>query len=137
VNQFNNTSNNFPENDVKSTLEGIRFILKGDYKGKITPEMENLVDEYHDFDKTVDYKTKVLFLTLRKKIVSKFIDSFRKEFPQIEVEFYDFDWLFEFFVNTYLIRRAQPPKRISFKIMTNLLKKDSPCKSRVFTSRGE
>jgi len=136
VNKFDNTSNSFPENDVKSTLEGVRFLLR-DYKGKITPELENLNDEYHELDKTGDYKTKVLFLTLKKKIDSKFIDNFRKDFQQIEVEFWDFDRLFEFYKDTYLARRASPPERISFKIVTDLLKRDSPYKSRVFTSKGE
>lgn len=137
VNEFDTTNRSFPENDVKSTLEGVRFLLRYDYKGKITPELENLVDEYHELDKTGDYKTRILFLTLKKKIDSKFVDGFKKDFSQIEVEFYDFDSLFEFFVNIYLARRAPPPERISFKVVTDLLKKDTPHKSRVFTCEGE
>lgn len=137
VNRFGNTNNSFPENVVKATLEGVRFLLRGDYKGKITSELENLVDEYHELDKTGDYKTKVLFLTLKKKIDSKFIDNFRKDFTQIEVGFCDFDWLFDFFVNVYLDKKAPPPEKISFEIMADLLKKDFPYKSRIFTARGK
>ena len=44
VDNFDNTKNNFSENDLKSTLEGIRFLLRSDYKGQITPKLENLVD---------------------------------------------------------------------------------------------
>jgi len=138
VKNFDNTKNNFSENDVKSTLEGIRFVLKGDYKGKITPELENLVDEYQDLDKTGDYKSAIIFLTLKKKPVDyKFIQNFKNEFPQIEIEFYDFDWLFDFYVNEYLATRAAPPEKISFEVLTNLLTKYTPYKSRVFTCKGK
>lgn len=138
VESFNNTNNNFSENDIKSTLEGIRFVLRDDYKGKITPALENLVDEYHDLDKTGDYKSAIIFLTLKKKPVSdKFMQNFKKEFPQIETEFYDFDWLFDFYSNEYLTARAAPPEKISFEVLTNLLTKDIPYKSRVFTCKGK
>lgn len=138
VDNFDNTMKNLPENEVKLTLEGVRFLLKGDYKGKITPELENLVDEYHELDKTGDYKTLILFLTLKRKpIDNKFVDNFKKEFSQVNIQFYDFKWFYDFYVNTYLTIRAAPPKRISFKIVSNLLKKDTPQKSRVFTCRGE
>jgi hypothetical protein len=135
---FDNTNNNFSENDVKSTTDGVRFLLKDYYKGKITPGLENLVDEYHELDRTGDYKTTILFLTLKKRPVDdKFIESFKKGFPKIEVDFYDFDWLFNFYVNKYLILRADPPKRISFEVLTNLLSKDTPNRSRVFACRGK
>lgn len=138
VETFDNTKNNFPENAIKSTLDGIRFLLRGSYKGKITPELENLVNEYHELDRTGDYKTTILFLTLKKKAVDdKFIQNFKNDFKQIEVEFYDFDWLFDFYVNRYLILRADPPEKISFEVLTNLLSKDTPNKSRVFTCKGK
>lgn len=138
VDNFDNTQKNFPENQVKLSLEGVRFLLKGDYKGKITPELENLVDEYHELDKTGDYDTKILFLTLKKKpIDDKFIKSFQKDFPKAKVEFYDFGWLFNFYVNAYLAKRAAPPEKISFKVITDLLAKDTPHKSRVFTCKSE
>lgn len=139
VDDFTNTEKNFPENNVKSTLEGIRFLLKDDYKKKITPKLENLIDEYHELDKTGDYKTIVLFLTLKKRPVDdKFVRSFENEFSQkIKVNFYDFDWLFDFYVDKYLTIRAAPPERISFKVLTNLLTKDTPYKSRVFVCKGE
>ena len=138
VENFDNTTNNFSENDVKSTLQGIRFLLQGDYKKKITPELENLVDEYHELDRTGDYETTIIFLALKSKPVDdKFIKSFNQDFPMIAVNFYDFDKLFDFYVNKYLTIRAAPPKRISFKVLTNLLIKDTPDKSRVFTCKGE
>ena len=37
VENFDNTKNNFPENDIKSTLTGIRLLLRGDYKGSVNP----------------------------------------------------------------------------------------------------
>jgi len=138
VENFDNTTNNFSENDVKSTLQGVRFLLQGDYKKRITPELENLVDEYHELDRTGDYKTTIIFLALKSKPVDdKFIKSFNQDFPMIAVNFYDFDKLFDFYVNKYLTIRAAPPKRISFKVLTNLLTKDTPDKSRVFTCKGE
>jgi len=138
VNDFNNTRNNFSENDVKLTLNGIQFLLRGDYKGKITPELENLVNEYHELDRSGDYKTIILFLPLKKKPLDyKFIENFKKDFNQIKVEFYDFDWLFDFYENEYLISRASPPKKISFEVLTNLLSKDKPYKSRVFICKGK
>lgn len=138
VDNFKNTTKYFPENDIKLTLGGIRFLLKGDYKGKITPELENLVDEYHEFDKTGDYKTLVLFLTLKKKPIDhKFIDNFKGDFPQVDIKFCDFDWFYDYYVNTYLTIRAAPPEKISFKVVSDLLKKDAPQKSRVFTCKGE
>jgi len=138
VENFGNTKNNFPENDVKSTLAGIRFLLQSDYKGRITPELENLVDEYHELDKTGDYKTTIIFLALKRKPVDdKFIKGFKQDFPRIKVNFYDFDGLFDFYVNKYLTIRAAPPGRISFEVLTNLLTKDTPNKSRVFTCKGK
>ena len=138
VENFDNTTNNFSENDVKSTLQGVRFLLQGDYKNRITPGLENLVDEYHELDKLGDYKTTIIFLALKSKPVDdKYIKSFNQDFPMIVVNFYDFDKLFDFYVNKYLTIIAAPPKRISFKVLTNLLNKDTPDKSRVFTCKGE
>jgi hypothetical protein len=138
VENISNTMNNFSENDVKSTLGGIRFLLQSDYKGKITPELENLVDEYHELDRTGNYKTTILFLILKKgPIDDKFIINFKQDFPKIEISFYDFDELFDFYVNRYLAMRAAPPKRISFEVLTNLLSKNNPNKSRVFTCEGK
>jgi hypothetical protein len=138
VDNFDNAQKNFPENDLKSALEGIRFLLRGDYKGQITPELENLIDEYHELDKTSDYQTRIVFLALKKRPTDdKFIESFKKDFPEIEVDFYDFGWLSDFFVNKYLTMRAAPPERISFEILTDILHKDTPNKSRIFTCKGK
>lgn len=81
VENFDNTKNNFPENDIKLTLEGIRLLVRGDYKGKITPELENLIDEYHELDKIGNYKTSIIFLTLKKPATdNKYIINFQDEF---------------------------------------------------------
>jgi len=138
VENFNNTKKNLSETAIKSTLLGIEFLLKGDYKGKITPELENLVDEYHELDRTGDYKTIVLFLHLNEEpIDDKFVIAFNKEFPNIKVDFYSFDQLLDFYTNKYLVLREAPPEKISFEILTDLLCKDAPNKSRVFTCKGK
>ena len=138
VNDFDSTTKNFPENDIKLTLQGIRFLLRGDYKGKITPELENLVDEYHELDRTAEYMTSVLFLTLKRKpINNKYIEDFKKDFSQVDIEFFDFEWFYNFYKNTYLTMMASPPESISFEVVSGLLKKDNPQKSRVFTCRGK
>lgn len=138
VNNFDNTEKNFSENAIKLTLEGVRFLLRGNYRGRITPGLENLIDEYHELDKTNDYKTNIVFLTFFKKPVDdKFIESFHQEFPEIEVIFYGFKDLMDFYINKYLIMRAEPPENISFEVLTNLLGKDTPHKSRIFTCKGK
>jgi len=138
VENFDNTRHNLPENDIKTTLEGIRFLIKGDYKGNITPELENLVDEYHEKDRTGNYNTCVLFLTLKQKPIDiKFIKSFEKEFEKVKARIIDFYELKNFYENVYLIRFSEPPKKISFQVRTNILKKDKPYKSRVFTIKAE
>jgi len=138
VNNFDNTEKNFSENAIKLTLEGVRLLLRGKYKGNITPELENLIDEYHELDKTGNYKTNIVFITFFKKpIDDKFIKSFNQDFPEIEVIFYKFDDLMDFYLNKYLIMTAEPPEIISFDVLTNLLSKDTPRKSRVFTCKGK
>lgn len=138
VDNFDNTKSNFPESDLKSTLDGIRFLLRDDYKGKITPELENLVDEYHELDKTGDYRTRIIFLALKKQPVDdKFIKSFNQDFPSIIVDFYGFEWLLDFYENKYLPMRAAPPEKVSFEVLTDLLRKNTPSASRVFTCKGK
>lgn len=138
VDSFSNTNKNYSESDLKSVLEGMRFLIKGNYKGKITPQLENLVDEYHEYDKTGDYQTQLIFITLTQKPVDdKFVANFRQDFPQIQVVFYDFDWFLNYYKNIYLVMRAEPPDRISFKVLSNILVKSAPHKSRIFTCKGE
>ena len=138
VENFNNTAKNLSETDIKSTLAGIEFLLKGDYKGRITPKLENLVDEYHEKDKTGDYKTIILFLHLNKEPVDyKFVHAFNEKFHNIEIRFCDFEWMFNFYTKKYLVLREAPPEKISFEILTDLLCKDAPNKSRVFTCKGK
>lgn len=138
VENFENTRKNFHENDLKLTFEGFRFLTRGDYKGKITPELENLIDEYHELDKTGTYKTSIIFLTLKKPPTDdKFVTNFKDDFRDVEVLFFDFDKLFDFYKNEYLTRTALPPGKISFTVLNTLLKKDKPYKSNVFTTKAE
>ncbi|MFA7708257.1 MAG: AIPR family protein [Candidatus Pacearchaeota archaeon] len=135
---FENTNNSLPENELKLTLQGIRFLIAGDYKGKITPKLENFMKEYHELDKTGDYKIQVTFITLGNECKDKkFIQDFNREFPQIEVNFLDFDKIYDFYVNKYLFMTAAPPKRISVEVLSLILKKDTPVNARVFTCRGK
>jgi len=138
VEKFENTRNNFRENDIKSTLAGVRFLLKGDYKGKITPELENLIDEYHELDKTGTYISEVIFLSLTgPPFATKFIDDFESEFKNVKVDLFGFSKLFTFYKDEYLTLTLGPPKKISFTVLTTLLKKESPHKSNIFTTKGE
>lgn len=112
VSNFENTKNNFQENDLKLTFEGFRFLAKGDYRGQITPELENLINEYHELDKTGNYKTSIIFLTLKKPpLDEKFITNFKLDFRDVEVLFFDFDKLFDFYKNEYLAKTASPHKK--------------------------
>jgi len=139
VDKYDNTQKNFPEDALKSVLAGIRFLLKGDYKGKITPALENLIDEYHEEEKTGNYSTRIIFSALKKKPTDgKFIRDFEKEFQQSKVNFYDFDWLADFYVNKYLTLRAAPPEKISFEVLNDsILQKNTPHKSKIFTCKGK
>jgi len=138
VEKFENTKNYYSESDLKKTFDGIRLLLKSSYKGKITPELENLVDEYHDLDNTGDYFTRVVFLTLKQKPTDdKFIQSFCEDYQKIGVIFYDFNGMFELY-KQYLTMRAPAPKRIALEVVGSRgLDKDSPIKSRVFTCKGK
>ncbi|MFH1422966.1 MAG: AIPR family protein [Planctomycetota bacterium] len=137
VADFKNTEKNYPEDELKSALHGVSFLIKGDYKGEITTEMENLVDEYHELANTGNYKTSVNFITLKKPPTDdKYIKDFKREFPDVEISFLDFNWFYEFYTKDYLIRTARPPENISFTVQTGLLRKDSPIKSFVFVAKA-
>jgi len=137
VSNYKGTQKNLAETDVRAFSGGVRLLVKGSYKGNITPELENLIDEYHELDNTGDYKTLLLILTLRKQPTStKFIDEIAKELGAEKLIF-DFDQLLKFYEEHYLIMKALPPNKVSFQIITDLLKKDLPIKSRVFTCKGK
>ena len=137
TNGFDQIEKNLPENDVKSTLEGMRLLLTGDYKGKITPELENLVDEYHALMNTGNYETKVLFLFMKKNpIDDKFVRQFVKDFERSDVIFFNFSDLKDFYEDSYLLSVAAPPEKISFTVLTSYLKKENPRKAYVFTCKG-
>jgi len=135
---IDNTKKNFGENKIKSTLTGIRLLIKGNYKGEVTPELENYTNEYHELSDTGDYKTKVIFIFLKDKpLSSKFSDDFKRDFKDVEVLFFDFKFIKKFYEEKYLISRSPPPEKISFQVITNILEKDSPYKARVFTAKAE
>lgn len=137
VERFENTDKNFPETDVKSTLSGIEFLLKGDYKGKITTALENMVDEYHELVSLHYYATRVIFVALKAQpIDDKYIEHFRKECLPIQVDFHDFSRLQEFYEKVFLPRMQDAPEVLSFEIPSAPHGKDSPHQSRVFTCRG-
>jgi len=66
VSSFNKTSDNLGENDLKKTLDGIRFLIKGDYIGKISQRLEELVNEYHAKEGNVGIKVSVYFGILKE-----------------------------------------------------------------------
>lgn len=132
------TKKHFKEEKLKSTLEGVRYLINENYKGKITPELENLADEYHELDITGDYKTKIFIITLKKETEDKkYIEAYKTSFPDIEIKFFDFDFIKDFYINEYLVSKSPPPEKISFKVMTNILDKTEPYKAMVFSSKAE
>lgn len=137
VEKFHKTKNHLSEKIIKDTLAGTEYLFTGDYKGKITPDLENLVDEFHDLDKTGNYKTKIAFLTLNKKNQSKFISDFQKKFPDVKIEFYDFDWFYNFYIKVYLESVSAPPDKIIFKIESNIMYKEKPFQAKIFTIKAE
>ncbi|GAF91395.1 unnamed protein product, partial [marine sediment metagenome] len=139
VESFEHTNNNFPENDLKTTFEGFRLLVKGDYKGKITPELENLVDEFQELDKTGSYKTEVIFLSLKKKpTCEKYIEMLKKDFPDVSVRFLDFEGIKKIYETRYLSLTDEPPENISFEILHECVqKKEGPHKSIVFSCDGK
>jgi hypothetical protein len=137
VANFANTKKNLPEADVKATLAGVEFLLRGDYKGKITPELENFVDEYHDYERSGDYQTKVVFVAEQQPPVStKFIDDFIAN-HKVTIELISFAALKEFYEKEYLIFRSPPPSKISFEVTGNPHQKDAPFPSAVFTIKAK
>ena len=131
------TTKNLSENDIKTTLSGVTFLLKGDYKGHITPELENFVDEYHDYEKSGDYKTKLVFVIEKQPPVS---DKFIKEFisnTKIDVEIISFSALKDFYEKGYLIFRSPPPAKISFEVTGSPHEKHAPHRSAVFSIKAK
>ena len=137
VKDIKSTENEFSENKIKTTLTGLRLLITGDYRGKITKEIENFVDEFHDINKYNEYKTIMLFLTMKKTPTRDvFIHDFEKGFPNITIRFIYFDELISYY-NDYLIKKAPAPNRISFEVVnespSKILDKSYPIKARVFT----
>ena len=136
--EFEKTKNNFPESKIKSTLEGARYLLRSDYKGNITPELENLVDEFHDLEKNGNYKVSIIFLTLKSEPSSlKFVESFKSDFPNVDIEFITFSKIYQFYISKYIVRTAPAPDKISLSVVTNILKKETPNKARIFTCKAQ
>jgi len=138
VKDYEYTKRNFRETDIKSTLQGLRLLLRGDYKGKITTELENLVKEYHEDNRLEHYKTSLLFLTLKAEPIDfKFVKEFNNDFPKVEVRFFSFENIFKIYSDIYLKARAKPPESITFEALSPILPKENPVKSIVFTCSGK
>lgn len=137
VESFDKTSNAFPENDLKLTLSGVGLLLRGEYQGKITPDLERLMKEFAELEEDEFYETKVLFLAMKKDPNSmKFVEQFKEEY-NAEVEFVNFAKLVQVYNKEYLQRQKSPPPELSFTVVKNVLRKDEPFKARVFTTRAE
>ena len=137
VEKYENTRKHFPETDLRSTFEGFRLLM-GDYKNKITPELENLVDEFHELERTATYKTEILFLAMKQPpIDKKYITHFKQDFPRVNVTFYDFNSLQNIYENRYLFLRLSPPEKISLEVTTTIVSKNTPHKSMVFICKGK
>lgn len=140
-NDFKKTKNNFSESEVLKTIAGFEFLLKSDYKGKITPELENLIDEFHDKINTGGYTTYLTFIAMLgdpfdKKYIEDFNNRYKKN--KIACVFYNYDFLVDFYKNIFLKRKARPPINISLQIIKQcVFEKKDPYESIVFTTRGE
>ena len=139
VEKYNNTRKNLSETDIKSTLGGIRLLLTDNYKGIITPELENLINEYHELVNRGIYETKIIFLTMNKEPVDyKFIDLFLKDYPKVKIEIFDFNKIFDFYNNEYLSLTKPPPEKILLEILyQQYIIKDQPHKSIIFSCSGK
>lgn len=135
---YANTEHRLAENDIKRTLSGVQLLVRGNYRGQITPQLENLVNEYHDLDKRGGYGTCVHFVSMRAEPLSrKFIDDFQRELSQVSVEIVSFSQLRCLYETLYLPRTLGAPSQISFEVVDNVLKKSTPIGSRVFTCHGK
>lgn len=141
VKNVDKIGNEFSEDKVKGTFTGLRLLIKGDYKRHITPDIEDLVDEFHEKNKYNGYKIVMLFLLMKKAPTrSTFIDQFKEEFPDIELKFFDFEKLINCY-QEYLTKTASAPDRIKFTISSEssrkILDKKTPINARVFTVKAE
>lgn len=129
---------NLPETELKTMLAGVQFLLQGDYRSKITPELEDLVDEYHTLDKTGDYKTKVLFAHWKANPVDlKFVDAFKSQHDPIEVEILGISRIAEIYTTEYLPFRNPPPDKVTFELSNAPHRHGSDYSSLVFTIKGK
>ncbi|EQD30087.1 hypothetical protein B2A_14295, partial [mine drainage metagenome] len=141
VADFEATKKEFPENDIKKTILGANLLITGNYRKSITPELENLVDEFHNKTSNGLYETRLIFLTMKKfPVSSKYIVGFENRNPQVKVDFFDFDKVLELY-RAYLAKTGPGAKRISLEIIkhqssNHILFKDTPLKARVFSVKG-
>lgn len=137
VENFENTTKNLPENDLKIMFQGFRFITKGDYRGKVNPKLEDLTKEYHQLLNTGEYKVKIMFFHFNK-IPSdlKYLEEFKKDFNQVDVEFFDFGKIRNFY-DRYLVYREPAPTKVSLEVKGNILKNDEVKKTLIFSISGK
>jgi hypothetical protein len=136
--KFENTKRNLPENDLKNTFEGFRLITIGDYRGKVNPVLEDLAKQYHELLNAGEFtQVKIIFLTERHRPVStKYVDNFNKEFPNVKVNFIDFDSLKQSH-EEFLSSQAPPPKKVLLEVIGEILTYDEEYKSVIFTISGK
>ncbi len=141
IEDFGRRKRYFPENDIKKAVLGADLLITGSYKGNITPELENLVDEFHNETSSGLYEVKLIFLTMKKQPLSdRYITDFRNRNQQVKVEFFDFDRVLELY-RAYLAKTGPGAKRISLEVVKHLtgkhiIFKDAPLKARIFTVKG-
>lgn len=135
-----NLRNAFPENQIIKTLAGVDLVTTGDFIGKVAPELEDLCRRYHDLVNNSSYGVRVNFFSLLGPPASMtHVDHFHQkseQFRQIEVRFQGFAEMKAFFEDQYLLRRLQPPEKITFQAVGEVLFKTEPKPSAVFTIQG-
>lgn len=137
VNTFENSRKNLPENELKVSFEGFRLITRGDYRGKVNPILENIVKEYHELLNSGEgFKVKLWFVHLSSKPVStKYVEEFRNDFQDVEVDFIDFNGLKQSYEN-YLVYQEPAPSRVPLEVIGKILRNDGEPKSLIFTISG-
>ncbi len=137
VERYDRTKKHLPENELKKVTAGFGLLVSEKIKGKITPLLQNLVEEYKEYDNKGYYDTEILILTLKRRPASlKYLEHLKQNYERLKYEVIDFDGLFELY-NKYLKTTPQPPDQITFEAIDKPLIKPLPHKSVVFTCKGK
>lgn len=132
-----NVKNAFPESEAVKTFAGVELITVGPFMGKVSPRLEELAKRYLDLVNNSGYGVRITFFSLFSPLTSDtHVEFFHQKFEQIGVDFVGFDDLKGFFENEYLVRRPQPPARLAFPVVGEILLKKAPKFSAVFSILG-